>query len=152
MKKAITIMGLVSVIGILNGCNSTSTIKEFDAQGNLIKETTTKESVVEQVVASTKDKTVVAFREWYGIVLRCEPSTETLFSLDCGYIHKNTGVVSVLKEQQNLDKVADIVTAMKKTDSVSATSSGVGSSSGTSTTSSTAGLTASTMTDSATNN
>ncbi|OGV53551.1 MAG: hypothetical protein A2017_20855 [Lentisphaerae bacterium GWF2_44_16] len=133
MKKAFTMIGLVSATAIImTGCNSTSTIKEFDSSGNLIKETTTKESVVEQIIASTKGKTVVAFREWYGIVLRAEPSTETLFALDIGYIHKNTGVVSLLKDQQNLDKVADIVKAIKQTDSVSASTTGVSSSSGTS--------------------
>lgn len=126
-------MGLVSAMAIImTGCNSTSTIREFDANGNLIKETTTKESVVEQIIASTQNKSVIAFREWYGIVLRAEPSTETMFALDCGYIHKNTGVVSILKDQQNLDKVADIVKAIKQTDSVSASTTGVSSSSGTS--------------------
>ena len=153
-------MGLVSIglVAMLSGCYSTSTIKEFDpTTGILTKETTTKENVVEQIIASTQNKTVVAFREWYGVMIRAEPSEETLFALDCGYIHKNTGVVSVLKDQQNLDKVADIVKAIKQTDSVSASSTGVSSSSGTSSTtsaatSSTAGLTSSTTTDSATNN
>ncbi|OGV52015.1 MAG: hypothetical protein A2017_05590 [Lentisphaerae bacterium GWF2_44_16] len=134
MKKVIVMLGLViAMVIMLSGCATPTVITEYDVQGNITKKTETSESIVEQIIASTKGKTVVAFREWYGIVMRAEPSTETLFALDLGYIHKNTGVVSVLKDQQNLDKVADIVKAIKQTDSVSASSTGVSSSSGTST-------------------
>jgi len=133
MKKS-RILGLTVVLIVaavmLAGCSSTSIITEYDAQGNITKKTETKESVVEQVIASTKDKTVIVFREFYMVGLRAEPSSENLFSLECAYMHKNTGVISVLKDQQNLDKIANIVYNMKQTDSVSATTSGVSSSSG----------------------
>ena len=132
--KTSRILGLLIVLIVatvmLAGCSSTSIITEYDANGNIVKKTETKESVVEQVMASTKDKTVIAFREFYAVGLRAEPSTETLFTFECAYVHKNTGVISVLKEQQNLDKIANIVYNMKQTDSVSATTSGVSSSSG----------------------
>jgi len=121
---------LIVAVVMFAGCSSTSIITEYDANGNIVKKTETKESVVEQVMASTKDKTVIAFREFYAVGLRAEPSTETLFTFECAYVHKNTGVISVLKEQQNLDKIANIVYNMKQTDSVSATTSGVSSSSG----------------------
>jgi len=129
---------LIVAITMLAGCSSTSIITEYDAQGNITKKTETKESVVDQVVASTKDKTVIAFREFYMVGLRAEPSTETLFTLECAYLHKNTGVISVLKEQQNLDKIANIVYNLKQTDSVSATTSGVSSTSGNSSSTSSA--------------
>jgi len=133
MKKSRTVgLGIIALaaIAMLTGCSSTSIITEYDAQGNITKKTETKESVVEQVMASTKEKTVIAFREFYAVGLRAEPSTETLFTFECAYVHKNTGVISVLREQQNLDKIADIIYNMKQTDSVSATTSGVSSSSG----------------------
>jgi hypothetical protein len=118
MKKLVTIAMLVIlailISGILAGCTSTSTIKEFDEKGNLIKETTTNESVVEQVIASTKNKTVVAFREFYCVGLRAEPSTENFFSLQCAYMHKNTGVISILKDQQNLEHIAKMIYNMNK--------------------------------------
>lgn len=100
MKK-LTITFAIGILslGILTGCTSTSTIKEFDTKGNLVKETTTKESVVEQVIASTQNKTVIAFREFYMVGLRAEPSTENFFSLCCMYMHKNTGVISILQNQ-----------------------------------------------------
>lgn len=137
----------LAAIAMLTGCNSTSIITEYDAQGNIVKKTETKESVVEQVIASTQNKTVVAFREFYMVGMRAEPSSENLFSLECAYMHKNTGVISVLKDQQNLDKIADIVKNMKQTDSVSATTSGVTSSS--SSDSSTAASASSTATSAA---
>lgn len=153
MKKS-RIVGMfviaLAAIAMLTGCNSTSIITEYDAQGNIVKKTETKESVVEQVIASTQNKTVVAFREFYMVGMRAEPSSENLFSLECAYMHKNTGVISVLKDQQNLDKIADIVYNMKQTDSVSATTSGVSSSSGSSTSSTASTSTSTAATSSAT--
>jgi len=63
MKKSLAMLAAVAALAMLSGCSSTSTVKEFDAQGNLVKETTTKESVIDQIVSSTKDKTVFLWEE-----------------------------------------------------------------------------------------
>jgi len=123
------------IVGLVAGCASTSTIREFDRDtGKMTKETITKESVVQQVIASTKNKSVFLFREDYTVGIKAEPS-EKMFSLEAVYHHDNNGVASVLPEHNNaatLNAIATCLAVMKRTDSVSITANGISSGSGSS--------------------
>lgn len=126
-------MFITALILLVSGCSSTSIITEYDAEGKVIKKTETKESVVEQVIASTQNKTVIVFRESYFVGLRAQPS-DSLFTLESAYYHQNTGVASILKDQQNINEIVGIVKAIKQTDSVSVSSTGINSNSSSTTT------------------
>ena len=129
MKKRMLAMvvGLIGLISLV-GCYSTTTITEFDpTTGTKVKVTETRENVIEALAAQNKDKTFIVFREEYAVGIMAQPSTETMFTLKCAYAHGNTGLVSMVKEQQNVDKIADLIKAMKQTDAISAGPTGVSS-------------------------
>ena len=120
---------------MLTGC-STNRITEYDKDtGKITKVTETKESVVEQIIASTQNKSVFVFREAYIVGLRARPDVEKLLDLSCVYEHSNTGVASILKEhegKETMTGIAKIMEVMKQTDSVAVSTSGIGSGSGSS--------------------
>lgn len=131
MKKVFIIVALfIALAALITGCSSTSVIKEFDEKGNLVKQTETKESVVELVVASTQNKTVFAYTDGWmaGIESTVFSSENPVPVLRILAKKDNRGVLTIHKDQQNLDKVADIIKAAKSTESLSASSSGIGSS------------------------
>lgn len=127
----------VFVLFFMAGCYSTSeiTVKEFDLQGNVTKETTTKskENIIETLAVQNKDKTFIIFRKMYMVGLEVTPastSTESFLSLKCVYLDNNTGLASIVKDQQNMDKIADIVSVMKGTSTTAIGATGVTTSSG----------------------
>lgn len=127
MKKWI-LMFLMAVGMMLAGvgCASTSTIKEYDLQGNLVKETQTNESVAATIVESTKNKSLVFWSSgWYGkakAVFADSSSPVPTFDLEAGKV--DTGMASIHKDQQNLDKIPDIIKATRS--DLGVTSDGIG--------------------------
>lgn len=131
---------IATVAVFTTGCTSTSkiTATELDpVSGKPVKVTVTetKESVVEQVIASTQNKSVFIFREQYICGVRAEPSAENFFKLSAVYEHSNTGLASILPAHDTAEKlkaIATVMSVMKKTDSVSLGVQGIGSGSGSS--------------------
>ena len=109
----------------LTGCLSAtqSTIKEFDASGNLTKETVTSESVVKNLVESTKNKTVIMWESgWMAYMAASTATTEDptpTVKMFAGKADK--GVISALPNQQNWDGIADAIRATKSDLAVSVT-------------------------------
>ena len=104
------------VAGLLAGCmTSTSTITEFDGAGNVIKRTETKASVVESLVKSTKDKTVVAWESGWAAYLSASTATNDdptpHVKIFAGKTDK--GVISALPSQQDFAGIASVVQATK---------------------------------------
>jgi len=142
---------LIAAVAMLTGCGSTSTITEFDpVTGNKIKVTETKESVTEQILASTADKSVFVFDKgwWFG-------AEASIFSADSPVPitrilakKNNRGILTIRKDQQNIAEIRAIVEAALETESLSVTASGV-TSSGTSGNSSSTSSVSSATTESA---
>lgn len=131
MKKVLFIGALfIALAGLMTGCSSTSIIKEFDEKGNLVKQTETKESVVDQVIASTKDKSVWVYEEgWLGAVRATVVSTDNPTPvLEILATKKNRGVVTIHKDQKDMDKLEGIFKACKSTESLSLSGTGISSS------------------------
>lgn len=97
--KNIVFIGLLALTA--TGCTSTqSIIKEYDADGRLVKQTETSESVVSSLTKSTQNKTVIAWESGWSAYMSCSAATlETptpTFKMGAGKI--DSGVISALPE------------------------------------------------------
>ena len=129
-KLILTFAAAVALIAA--GCASTTTtITEFDAEGNVIKTTETSESVIKTVVASTQGKSVQAWEDGWAAYLSVSSGTlEDPTPHGKMFAGKtNRGALSLLPNQQGLPGIARIIQATKSdlsaslTDGVAATSS-----------------------------
>ena len=132
--KSLIIFGVATLILILiaTGCASTSsTILEYDASGNIIKQTQTSESVIKTVTDSTKNKSVIMWEDgWAAYISVSSGTTEDPTPHGKIFAGKiNRGGVSILPNQTGFAGIAKIIQATKSdvsaslTDGVSATSS-----------------------------
>ena len=133
MRKLIVVFAAaVAVAFIAAGCASTTTtITEFDADGNVIRTTETSESVIKTVVASTQGKSVLAWEDGWAAYLSVSSGTLE-YPTPHGKMFAgktNRGALSLLPNQQGLPGIARIIQATKSdlsaslTDGVAATSS-----------------------------
>lgn len=124
MIKFNVLMACITLI-LLSGCNST-TITEYDANGQIIKVTKTDKDPIELIISSTKDKNVFMTREVYIIGVSLSPLTATnsILSGECLYAHKKFSYASILKGE-SMDKVPTIFEAMQKMTTISIDTSGV---------------------------
>ncbi len=127
----LVIIAVVTIV-MLMGCGSTSVITEFDREtGKKVKVTETKESITEQILASTADKSVFVFDKgwWFG-------AEASIFSADSPVPitrilakKNNRGILTLHKDQKNMAEIRDIVKAALETESLAVTATGVTSSS-----------------------
>lgn len=128
MNKNIFIFILCFAIAFATGCTSTGTvITEFDANGKVVKETKTSQSVISSVVESTKDKTVVVWEDvWAGYISASAGTTkDPTPHLDLFIGKVNKGVITLHKDQQELEGISDIIYATRS--ELSANSTGISS-------------------------
>ena len=100
------------------GCNSTSTITEYDlATGKPLKVTTTSESVIDQVTKSTKDKTCYVWTKGWGGKLNVASCTtdNPIPGFDAELFNLDKGALTIHKDQANMDKLADVIKACNAT-------------------------------------
>ena len=128
--KVKSVIGAVSIIVVLLllavaicGCTSTETvIREYDAEGNLIRKTCTSESLVKDVTESTKNKTVIAWENGWAAYLSASTATQEdptpHVKMWAGKAAK--GVISALPEQQNWEGIAKTINATREDLKVSA--------------------------------
>ena len=119
MKNAVFFCALL----VLAGCTATeSIVREYDAEGNLIRKTYTSESLVKDVTESTKGKTVVAWENGWAAYLSASTSTQEdptpHVKMWAGKAAK--GVISALPNQQNWEGIAATITATREDLRVSA--------------------------------
>jgi len=103
---------------LISGCNSTSTITEYDlATGKPIKVTTTSESVIDQVTKSTKDKTCYVWTKGWGGKLNVASCTtdNPIPGFDAELFNLDKGALTIHKDQANMDKLADVIKACNAT-------------------------------------
>jgi len=132
MKKLFLSLFLMGAIALLmSGCNSTSTITEFDKDGHVTKVTETKEAVVDQVTKSTKDKTCFVWCSGWIAKIKCEffGSESPMPNVDMEGGNVDKGVLTIHKDQQNMAELEKIIKAARS-NSVSFGATGVSSSSG----------------------
>ena len=98
------------------GCASTSTIvSEFDADGKLVKETKTSESIISSVVQSTKEKTVIIWEDGFvGYLSASTGTSEDPTPHGKIFIGKvNKGMISLHKNHNDISGVAAVIMATK---------------------------------------
>lgn len=122
-KLCPTAVALSALLLVLTGCTATeSIIREYDAEGNLIRKTYTSESLVKDVTESTKNKTVVAWENGWAAYLSASTSTQEdptpHVKMWAGKAAK--GVISALPNQQNWEGIAATITATREDLRVSA--------------------------------
>ena len=102
---------------LLTGCTATKTIvTELDpATGKAVKVTETAESVVSTLTKSTANKTVIAWESgWAAYISASMATTEDptpSVKMFAGKTDK--GIISAHKEQQNWEKLAEVIRATK---------------------------------------
>jgi hypothetical protein len=117
----------LAIATVLPGCFSATqaTVTEFDAAGNVVKQTVTSESVITTLTKSTQGKTVIAWES--GWIAYISASTATMddptptVKIGAGKVDK--GLVSALPAQQNWDGIAKAILATKQ--ELSVTSEGI---------------------------
>ena len=105
------------IAAICAGCTATETvIREYDAEGNLLKKTYTSESLVKDITESTKNKTLVVWENGWAAYLSASTATNDdptpTVKMWAGKTSK--GVISALPDQQNWDGIAATVTATRE--------------------------------------
>jgi len=79
-KLSLIIIAALAVLIALPGCFSAtqSTIKEYNADGSIARETVTSESVIKTVIDSTRDKLVIFNdQSWIGGIYFVPPGSDT---------------------------------------------------------------------------
>lgn len=116
MKKIIIALTVIAAALLLPGClaPTQSTIREYDAAGNVIKETVTSESIVKTVVESTKDKLVyLNDQSWLAGIRAIPPGSSA---------ENPMGTLEILAGRS--DKTM-LTMPMEKTSDVAAATSGI---------------------------
>lgn len=119
---------------LLTGCGTLttpSTVTEYDTDGRVTKVTVTRGSVIPEIVKSTKNKTVIAWKDgWMGYISISSGTTDDPTPHGKIFAGKvNEGAILILPGQTGLPGIARIIQATKSdismslTDGVSATSS-----------------------------
>lgn len=128
------IAGVIAGAAMLTGCGTLttpSTVTEYDADGKVTKVTVSHGSVIPAIVESTKNKTVIAWKDgWIGYISISSGTTDDPTPHGKIFAGKvNEGAISILPNQSGLPGIARVIQATKSdismslTDGVSATSS-----------------------------
>ncbi len=105
------------IAAICAGCTATETvIREYDAEGNLLKKTYTSESLVKDITESTKNKTLVVWENGWAAYLSASTATNDdptpTVKMWAGKASK--GVISALPDQPNWSGIASTITATRE--------------------------------------
>ena len=117
MKKTIIMIALSAVMTVLSGCASTSsTVFEFDPDGKVVKETRTTESVMQTLINSTKNKSVVLWEDSLTAYMSVSGGTvddpTPHGKIFAGKV--NRGAVTLLPEQEDVANIAKVIHATKR--------------------------------------
>ncbi len=102
---------------VLTGClaPTKTVVMEYDASGAVVKKTTTSESVVKTLTASTAGKTVIAWESGWAAYLSASTATSDdptpTVKMFAGKTDK--GMISALPGQKNWDGIAAAINATK---------------------------------------
>ena len=106
---------------LLCGCASTrSTITEFDKDGKITRVTESTQSVIQTLMSSTQNKSVIIWEDGWAAYI--SGSTGTIDDptphgkIFCGKVNK--GWISLQKDQQNIAGIAKIIRSTKSDVSV----------------------------------
>ena len=113
----------VLTAALLCGCASTrSMITEFDKDGKITRLTESTQSVIQTLMSSTQNKSVIIWEDGWAAYI--SGSTGTFDDptphgkIFCGKVNK--GWISIMTGQQNIDQIASVIQATKSDISVSA--------------------------------
>lgn len=126
MKNKIRLAIPMIAAFLLSGCmigGGTTTIKELDANGKVVKETVQKKPFVGYITDSTKDKTLIIWTSgWVAEVSAAFMNTEDPtphVKIYAGKLDK--GIISAKPDTQNWDGIAKAVVATKQDLNISMT-------------------------------
>ena len=113
----LALLAAALIAAICAGCTATETvIREYDAEGNLLKKTYASESLVKDITESTKNKTLVVWENGWAAYLSASTATNDdptpTVKMWAGKTSK--GVISALPNQQNWDGIASTITATRE--------------------------------------
>lgn len=116
MKKTIIMIAFSAVMTVLSGCASTSsTVFEFDPDGKVVKETRTTESVMQTLINSTKNKSVVLWEDSLTAYMSVSGGTvddpTPHGKIFAGKV--NRGAVTLLPDQEDVANIAKVIHATK---------------------------------------
>lgn len=119
MKNKIKLAVPVIAAFLLSGClvgGGTTTVKEFDKDGKVIKETVSKKPFVGYITDSTKDKTLIVWTSgWVAEVsaafMNADDPTPHV-KIYAGKLDK--GIISAKPDTQNWDGIAKAIVATKQ--------------------------------------
>ena len=117
-----TVFAVLAAV-LLCGCASTrSTITEFDKDGKITKVTESTQSVIQTLMSSTQNKSVIIWEDGWAAYISGSVGTvddpTPHGKIFCGKVNK--GWISVLVDQKNIGEIAEIIQATKSDISVSA--------------------------------
>lgn len=95
--KSIVFIGLLALA--VTGCTATkSHVKEYDAEGRIVRETVTSESVVSSLTKSTQNKTVIAWESGWTAYMSCSGATteDPTPTIKMGAGKVDSGLISAL--------------------------------------------------------
>ena len=111
-------------LSLLTGCmvgGGTTTVKEFDAEGKLTKETVSKKPFVNYITDSTKDKTLVVWTSgWVGelsVALMTSEDPTPHVKIYAGKLDK--GIISAKPDTKDWNGIASAILATKQDVNVS---------------------------------
>ncbi len=114
--KRIQLFTAVFSAALLTGCATTSTVTEFDRDGNVTKVTVTERDPFDKVTESTRDKSVVAWSNgWAAYISVSTATTEDptpTGKIFAGKVSK--GVITLHKDQRNADAIPAIIAATRE--------------------------------------
>ena len=124
-KTVVSVLSALSVLSVLlTGCmvgGGTTTVKEFDADGKLTKETVSKKPFVGYITDSTKDKTLVVWTSgWVGelsVALMTSEDPTPHFKIYAGKLDK--GIISAKPDTKDWEGISKAILATKQDVNVS---------------------------------
>ena len=106
----------IALMLIMVGCTATkSHVKEYDAEGRIVRETVTSESVVTSLTKSTQDKTVIAWESGWSAYLSCSGATseDPTPTVKMGAGKVDSGLISALPETR-WEGMAEVIAATRQ--------------------------------------
>lgn len=116
MKNLLILFIVIQIVVFCSGCAGSRTIiQEYDSSGKITKTTETNSSIVNELMQSTKNKTVIIWKSGWAAGLSVSTATTEnptpTAKIFVGKIDK--GMISAQKDQKDWEGIAEIIKATR---------------------------------------